>query len=319
MSFPDGWKIVRLLTPEALDRESAHMQHCIGKGAYDHHLDSGDHVFYSLRDPKNLPHATMEAVHEDGIAKLVQCKGKQNAILMGSYFDYTIPFVKERGMEPPEDPHSAGIIKHKGEYYTIYRLPEGYTVPAYLDLGALHSAPVLPGGLKVKGNLYLNAEAAPQIPEDCEIGGNVVFCWKKGGKYHREGGPAIMEIDPQTGVVTDEIWYRDGKRHREGGPAIMEIDPQTGVVTYEIWYRDGKLNREGGPAVIWRDAQTVLVTLEAWLRDDKYHREDGPAYIRRNSNTGEIILREWYLNGEKVTPEQAGDYSFSNKPALEAA
>jgi hypothetical protein len=240
MAFPGGWKIVRLLTPEALDRESAHMQHCIGKGAYDHHLDSGDHVFYSLRDPKNLPHATMEAVHEDGIAKLIQCRGKQNALLMEKYYDYTISFVRERGLEPPRNPNAAGIIKHDGEYHTIYRLPEGYET-FRLYLSSLHTPPVLPKGLKIRDDLLLNAEDAPQIPEDCEIGRHVVFYWKKGGKYHREGGPAIMEIDPQTGVVTWEAWNKDGKRHREDGPAAIWRDSNTGEITRRTWYLNGKL------------------------------------------------------------------------------
>ena len=35
MTFADGSRIVRLLTPEALDRESAMMGHCVGQGAYD--------------------------------------------------------------------------------------------------------------------------------------------------------------------------------------------------------------------------------------------------------------------------------------------
>jgi hypothetical protein len=347
MSFPDGWKIVRLLTPEALDRESAHMQHCIGEGSYDQHLDGDSHVFYSLRDPKNRPHATMEVVNEDGIAKLIQCKGKQNAILLERYFDYTVPFVRDRGLEPPIRPDEAGIIKHEGEYYTMYRLPEDYFVPGDLDLGALHPAPVLPGGLRIEGDLRLDAEAASQIPEDCEIGRNVVFCWKKGNNYHRDGGPAIIGRDAQTGVVTRESWRKEDKLHREDGPAAIWRDPQTGVVTWEewykegerhcedgpadtrrdaqtgvvtgkVWYKEGKRHREDGPAIIRLDAQTGVVTEKMWYKEGKLHREDGPADIERDPQTGVVTYEAWYLNGDQVTPEQAGDYSFRSEPALEA-
>jgi hypothetical protein len=235
MTFGDGWKIVRLLMPEALDREGEHMQHCIGKGAYDHHLDGDSHVFYSLRDPKNRPHATMEVENEAGIAKLIQCKGKKNALLMEKYYSYTIPFVRGRGLEAPLDPNAAGIIKYNGKYYTIYSLPE-YSLPEgyetfRLDLSFFCAPPALPKGLKIE-YLRLNDETAPQIPEDCEITGYVELYWRKGGKLHREDGPAVIE---------------------------------------------------------------------------------------RDSNTGEITRREWYLNGEEVTSEQAGDYSYRREPALEAA
>lgn len=35
LDFGDGYKIVRLLTPKALDRESRECDHCVGKGLYD--------------------------------------------------------------------------------------------------------------------------------------------------------------------------------------------------------------------------------------------------------------------------------------------
>ena len=56
----EGFYLVELHTPEALDRESAFMQHCIGQGAYDRHLKDGKHRYLSLRDPAGKAHVTIE-------------------------------------------------------------------------------------------------------------------------------------------------------------------------------------------------------------------------------------------------------------------
>jgi hypothetical protein len=55
---------------------------------------------------------------------------------------------------------------------------------------------------------------------------------------------------PNVGLYIAEFadgsrhWYYDGERHREGDPAVVEIDG------YLRWYRHGKLHREDGPAVV---------------------------------------------------------------------
>ncbi|WP_247774315.1 hypothetical protein [Bradyrhizobium sp. 192] len=59
MTFADGSRIVRLLTPAALDRESAMMGHCVGQGAYDAAVKDRSRIIYSLRDAKNKAHVTL--------------------------------------------------------------------------------------------------------------------------------------------------------------------------------------------------------------------------------------------------------------------
>ncbi len=56
--FHDGWTIQRLMTPEQLQYEGDEMGHCVGD--YIPEVDSGAMVVYSLRDPKGIPHVTME-------------------------------------------------------------------------------------------------------------------------------------------------------------------------------------------------------------------------------------------------------------------
>ena len=39
--------------------------------------------------------------------------------------------------------------------------------------------------------------------------------------------------DPRTGTVTREEYFLNHKLHRDGGPAVIERDPETGIVTWE--------------------------------------------------------------------------------------
>ena len=56
----EGFKLVRLLTPAALDLESSRMRHCVGHGSYDGGVEDGSIEIYSLRDPLDRPVVTIE-------------------------------------------------------------------------------------------------------------------------------------------------------------------------------------------------------------------------------------------------------------------
>ena len=56
----DGHYVVRLLTPEALDRESGEMRHCIGQGAYDNRVGTEHYDYLSLRDRFGKARLTIE-------------------------------------------------------------------------------------------------------------------------------------------------------------------------------------------------------------------------------------------------------------------
>jgi len=62
--------------------------------------------------------------------------------------------------------------------------------------------------------------------------------WRKDGKRHREGGPAILSYY-QGGSIYHQEWYKDGKRHREAGPAHISYN-QDGSIFHQSWYKDGK-------------------------------------------------------------------------------
>lgn len=78
----DGWTINEL-TAEDCEIEGALMKHCVAGYARD--VQNGRSRIFSLRDPRGLPHVTMEfevkkqGENEPAILRLVQSKGRSNA------------------------------------------------------------------------------------------------------------------------------------------------------------------------------------------------------------------------------------------------
>ena len=76
--FDNGFTIVNVKTENDLDVEGEKMGHCVG--GYCDDVSSGRSVIYSLRDPKNRPHATIEVAPDPPYRSTVdQIKGKGNA------------------------------------------------------------------------------------------------------------------------------------------------------------------------------------------------------------------------------------------------
>jgi hypothetical protein len=96
MNLEGGFRVVRLLTAEALDAESAMMQHCVGSGAYDHKVGTGGVIVLSLRDIHGKPHATLEV--NAGTRTVVQLQGKQNAVPKEEYLTALIPLFREHSL-----------------------------------------------------------------------------------------------------------------------------------------------------------------------------------------------------------------------------
>lgn len=117
----DGYSMVRLLTPHALDRESHLMQHCIGHGSYDHRLEMENSHFLSLRDRFGNPHATIDI--DDGVIE--QISGKQNRLPSRKYLPYVTEFLRKH----PEFPAKVGdgwddyVIDANGEFHELSSLP----------------------------------------------------------------------------------------------------------------------------------------------------------------------------------------------------
>lgn len=85
MELAEGYTIVELLTPAALDVESVRMRHCIGHGGYDAKLtDRYGYHLYSVRGNDGHPVATIETTNRtiDGqlYHQVRQFVGPRNAI-----------------------------------------------------------------------------------------------------------------------------------------------------------------------------------------------------------------------------------------------
>lgn len=101
--FGDGYRIVRLKTPRALDIEGARMGHCVA--TYDDDLRHGT-VILSLRDPSNRPHCTMERIGQ----KIFQVKGKRNRPPVAKYRPYIRQFIALRRLEVVDDIDNVGTL-----------------------------------------------------------------------------------------------------------------------------------------------------------------------------------------------------------------
>ncbi len=149
--------------------------------------------------------------------------------------------------------------------------------------------------------------------------------WLQNGVVHRNGGPAIIRRDINSGNIlsrewfdnglrhrveapaflyehddiTVHAWYEMGKRHRIGGPSFTEVWQDTGLVFREEWQQSGDYHRPNGPARIARDGESGIITYEWWYRDGKLHRKDDkPAIICRSNEDGLTYSQEWYQDGK---------------------
>ncbi len=170
--FDDGSRIVRLLTPHALDIESAHLGHCIGNGNYDDYVQSEDCFYYSLRDPLNKAHATFEV--EKGT--LLQLKGRENAPPAEKYMGKAQEFIRENKWKLGEDIINTGLLHKDGEYYDIQNLPEGFAWDEELLLQNIPWLKGLSDGMTIRSNVYL--EYCPKfsfIGDNVSVSGDLVF------------------------------------------------------------------------------------------------------------------------------------------------
>lgn len=149
----DGFYLVQLLTPAALDRESNIMQHCVGQGAYDNELPKKGFKILSMRDQYGKPHATLE-INDD--TSIYQIQGKQNKAPRRDYLDNLIEyFAVKHG-----DKYSiAGalsdhklVLSENNEIIDMVNLPKNFVSKTDLNLGSISGAK-LPKGLHVKGFL----------------------------------------------------------------------------------------------------------------------------------------------------------------------
>lgn len=165
--FENGCRMVQLLTPHALDIESAQLGHCIGNGAYDAHLSAEDSAYYSLRDPLNKAHVTMEVVR----GEVEEFKGKQNEPPIQQYMLMGQDFIRSHQWGVSESARHTGLLEKDGVYYDARELPEGFSWKGSIDLSEAKWLLAIPRNLTIGGGMNIEAcTGLTSVPSNLSVG-----------------------------------------------------------------------------------------------------------------------------------------------------
>ncbi len=165
-NLSDGYKVLLLTTPEALDVEAAYMHHCVGNGYFDTKIAGNNTQIYSIRDKNNKPHVTMEIKNNT----IIQCMGKGNVRPNVKYFPLIYEFVAAQRFEMSSHTKNVGILHQDNEYYNIFNLPKGLIVKgnlSYSDFGLERlpdlSEVIVMGNFSCTGNQLISLKGAPKM------------------------------------------------------------------------------------------------------------------------------------------------------------
>lgn len=162
----DGYHIVQMLTPTALDRESAYMQHCIGNGAYDAGLEDSEVEYLSFRDKMGKPHATLE-IHNEMV---IQLQGKQNKSPAQKYLDLIIPFLKERKLGWNNEVSRQGGIYDSDFKFHSWDEPFPDVLSVNGDIDFIETRIIaLPKNFKVNGKLSLDFTRIKKLEDGLDV------------------------------------------------------------------------------------------------------------------------------------------------------
>lgn len=168
----DGYYLVKLLTPAALDRESSIMQHCIGHGDFDDTLDNKEFSLLSLRDRHGNSHVTLEMHRPYEVLFVEQMQGKQNKAPNQTYLDVLIPYLKkEKIVFEHVFLYDQKIRDVNNVLHSIADLPEGFESVDDIDWFKSDEgySKTLPHNMKVNGRLYLTFSELETLPENLQV------------------------------------------------------------------------------------------------------------------------------------------------------
>ena len=175
LDLGDGWRWVRVTTPEGLDFEGEAMGHCVGGGSYD------GATIYSLRGPDGMPHCT---VQYDPDGKVVeQVKGRGNKEVVPRHHAAVRAFVDHLSPDRVRDAPLFGHVFLKEETWPKAKLVslrdfapmKSPAIVGDLNLDGCPSLVSLPDGLSVGGDLYLNVcTSLVSLPNGLSVGGRVI-------------------------------------------------------------------------------------------------------------------------------------------------
>ncbi len=133
MELGNGFKAVKLSTPEAVDKEFEYMELRAYKGSYDDGVKNNTIQIYSIRDKDGYPVADIKV--EGG--KITNAWGKKDCYKISrEYIPYVQKFIKEQNLDPSEVGGRVLLCKDiNNNIYDIRNIPEN-TVFERLNLSS---------------------------------------------------------------------------------------------------------------------------------------------------------------------------------------
>ena len=180
-----GWRWVRITSPEGLDYEGNAMGHCVGRGGYDTGV-----TIISLRDKHNIPHCTIEWDNRKRIVKQVQ--GRANGPVVEKYHESVVIFIE--GLEPfaVQNAGKFGHVFLEGKLIHWSKLPDGLTAE-YINLVGCTGLTQLPEGLTAR---YLDLRCCTglkQLPD--RLNARELYLMACTGLTHLPEGLTVQELD----------------------------------------------------------------------------------------------------------------------------
>lgn len=112
--FPDGHRVVKLTSQEAVRHEGHQMRHCVAD-CHTHQIDHPFEALLSLRDADDQPRVTMERIVQGGRQRLFQIRGFANAAPRPEDAARIRRFILESGLDVGADGDMVGIHRVGGE------------------------------------------------------------------------------------------------------------------------------------------------------------------------------------------------------------
>ena len=156
-----GWRWVRVTSPEGLDYEGNAMGHCVGRGNYD-----DDVTIISLRDKHNMPHCTIE--WDEAYCNVKQVQGRANGPVIEKYHESVVSFINTL---EPLSVLGAGKFGHvfvEGKLVHCNNLPDGLTL-IELDLSECSGLTHLPNGLNTEHLILRGCTSLTHLPNGLNV------------------------------------------------------------------------------------------------------------------------------------------------------
>ncbi|MCB2101409.1 MAG: PcfJ domain-containing protein, partial [Rhodobacterales bacterium] len=166
LALGDGWRWLRLTSEAALDYEGRRMRHCAGEGGYDRFRTQ----IFSLRDPANQPHCTVEFDPER--ARVQQARGRTNVDVPDRYMDHLAVLVEHLRPKRMNARLTEFAIAESGDILRVSRAADwaaGTRIRHHLVLTNRGDVSVLPEGLHVNGAMILANCALDRLPRNLTV------------------------------------------------------------------------------------------------------------------------------------------------------